>query len=194
MVLLPSFVHLGAYVDTDTMGDTWATVGSCAQIGKNCHFSGGAGIGGEATWQAARALRSQVLETAGVMLQSDPETLEVADGWVVDRDGGGQRLGLDDLARTVYYRANELPHDHQPELMATRHFRVKDYPFVFTHGVQASWLEVDIETGQVRILNFVLGHDIGTVINPMIVEGQVFGGIAHGVGNGLFEWMGYDER
>ncbi len=169
--------------DTDKTpygGGTWA--------------SRGAGIGGEATWQAARALRSQVLETAGVMLQSDPETLEVADGWVVDRNGGGQRLGLDDLARTVYYRANELPHDHQPELMATRHFRVKDYPFVFTNGVQASWLEVDIETGFTTLIDHWCVEDCGRIINPQLVDEQVRGGVVQGIGGALFEHCVYDDN
>ena len=169
--------------DTDKTpygGGTWA--------------SRGAGIGGEAAWQAARALRGQVLETAGVMLQSDPETLEIADGWVVDRDGGAQRLGLDDLARTVYYRGNELPHDHQPELMAIRHFRVKDYPFVFTNGVQASWLEVDIETGFVTLLDHWCVEDCGRIINPQLVDEQVRGGVVQGLGGALFEHCIYDEN
>ena len=169
--------------DTDKTpygGGTWA--------------SRGAGIGGEATYQAALALRGQVLETAGVMLQSDPETLEIAGGWVVDRDNGSQRLGLDDLARTVYYRANELPNDHQPELMATRHFRVKDYPFVFTNGVQASWLEIDIETGFTTLLDHWCVEDCGRIINPQLVDEQVRGGVVQGLGGALFEHCVYDDN
>jgi aerobic carbon-monoxide dehydrogenase large subunit len=169
--------------DTDKTpygGGTWA--------------SRGAGIGGEAAYQAARALRGQVLTTAGVMLQSDPETLEIADGWVVDRDNGAQRLGLDDLARTVYYRANELPLDHQPEMMATKHFRVKDYPFVFTNGVQASWLEVDIDTGFVTLLDHWCVEDCGRIINPQLVDEQVRGGIVQGIGGALFEHCIYDDN
>jgi CO/xanthine dehydrogenase Mo-binding subunit len=154
--------------------------------------SRGAGIGGEAAYQAARALRGQVLETAAVMLQSDPDTLDIAEGWVVDRDGGTQRLGLDDLARTVYFRGNELPHDHQPELLATRHFRVKDYPFVFTNGVQASWLEVDAETGFVTLLDHWVVEDCGRIINPLLVDEQVRGGVVQGLGGALFEHCVYD--
>jgi carbon-monoxide dehydrogenase large subunit len=62
----------------------------------------------------------------------------------------------------------------------------------YASGTAVAEVEVDIETGHVEILNFVIAHDSGTVINPMLVDGQVFGGIAHGVGNALFEWMGYD--
>src|SRR5262249_9826553 len=54
-------------------------------------------------------------------------------------------------------------------------------------------VEVDIETGAVRILNYCAVQDSGTLINPMIVDGQVQGGVVHGIGNALFEWMGYDD-
>jgi len=155
--------------------------------------SRGAGIGGEAAYQAGRALRDQVLETAGILLQADPASLDIADGWVIDEDGGGRRVGLDDLARTVYYRGNELPSDHQPELIATRHYRVKDYPFVFTNGVQASWLEVDTETGMVTLLNHWVVEDCGRIINPQLVDEQVRGGVVQGLGGALFEHCVYDE-
>jgi carbon-monoxide dehydrogenase large subunit len=172
-------VHTGDTELTPYGGGTWG--------------SRGAGIGGEATLQAAGALRAQVLETAGVMLQSDPTTLDIDDGWVVDADGGGRRLALEDLARTVYYRGNELPNDHRPELVATRHYRVTDYPFVFTNGVQAAYVEVDTATGVVRLLHHWAVEDCGRVINPQLVDEQVRGGVVQGLGAALFEHSVYDD-
>ena len=61
------------------------------------------------------------------------------------------------------------------------------------NGTAAVEVEVDPETGKVSFLKYVIVHDCGTVVNPMIVDGQVIGGAAHGIGNALFEWMGYDE-
>ncbi len=168
--------------DTDQTpygGGTWA--------------SRAAGIGGEAAWQAARALRANVLETAATLLQASPEALDIVDGAVVDGDTGASRIGLSDLARTVYYRGNDLPHDHRPEFVVTRHYRVTDYPFVFTNGVQAAWVEVDTETGEIRLLKHWAVEDCGRVINPQLVDEQVRGGVIQGIGAALFEHCIYDE-
>jgi CO/xanthine dehydrogenase Mo-binding subunit len=64
----------------------------------------------------------------------------------------------------------------------------------YPNGCHVAEVEVDVETGQVHVLNYVTGHDCGTIINPMSVEGQVQGGVAHGIGNALFEWMRYDDN
>ena len=168
--------------DTATVpygGGTWA--------------SRGAGIGGEAMLQAAHALKQQVLEVAGVMLQARPDTLDIAGGKVVDRDGGAERMDLSDLARTVYYRGNELPAELKPELIATRHYRVTDYPFVFTNGAMAAHVEVDTETGFVRVLGFWAVEDCGRIINPMLVDEQIRGGVVQGIGGALYEECLYDE-
>ena len=63
----------------------------------------------------------------------------------------------------------------------------------YANACHAAEVEVDIETGEVRILNYVALQDSGVLINPMLVDGQVQGGIAHGIGNALYEWMGYDD-
>ena len=167
--------------DTDTTpygGGTWA--------------SRGAGIGGEAMLQAAHALKEQVLDVAAVMLQTEAEKLDIADGAVVDADGGAERMTLSDLARTVYYRGNELPADLKPELIATRHYRVTDFPFVFTNGAMAAQVEVDTETGLVKVLGFWAVEDCGRVINPMLVDEQVRGGVVQGIGGALYEECLYD--
>ena len=151
---------------------------------------GGAGIGGEAMLQAAQALKDQVLEVAGAMLQTGVETLDIRSGAVTDIDGS-VRLTLADLARTVYYRGNELPNDLKPELIATRHYRVTDFPFVFTNGAMAAHVEVDIETGFVKVLHFWAVEDCGRVINPLLVDEQIRGGVVQGIGGALYEECHY---
>lgn len=151
-----------------------------------------AGIGGEAALQAAKTLRENVLAVAASMLQSRPEALDIEDGQVVDRVSRTERIGLDELARIVYFRTDTLPKDVKPELVATRHFVPREFPFAFTNGVQASYLEVDVDTGFVKLLRHWVVEDCGTMINPMLVDEQIRGGVVQGLGGALFEECIYD--
>ncbi len=169
--------------DTDNTpygGGTWA--------------SRAAGIGGEAAWQAGVALRANVLAVAGSILQAKPEALDIRNGVVVDQDTGTERLPLHELARIAYFRPDTLPPGFQAELMATRHYVPRAWPFAFTNGMQASWLEVDVESGFVTLLKHWCVEDCGTVINPQLVDEQIRGGIVQGIGAALFEHCLYDER
>ncbi|MEE9195425.1 MAG: molybdopterin cofactor-binding domain-containing protein, partial [Alphaproteobacteria bacterium] len=85
-----------------------------------------------------------------------------------------------------------LPGGMGPGLEATEHVILDSK--AFASGTAVAEVEVDIETGGVVILNYVLAHDCGRIINPMLVDGQAIGGTAHGIGNALYEWMGYDEN
>jgi carbon-monoxide dehydrogenase large subunit len=167
--------------DTDMTpygGGTWA--------------SRAAGIGGEAAVQAGRALRVNILELAGVMLQAEPSSLDIRNGVVVDAADGTERIGLDEIGRVGYYRVDTLPMDFQPELVVTRHYVPRTYPFAFTNGVQACLLEVNPETGFVTLLKYWAVEDCGTVINPQLVDEQIRGGIVQGIGGALFEHCVYD--
>jgi carbon-monoxide dehydrogenase large subunit len=169
--------------DTDNTpygGGTWA--------------SRAAGIGGEAAWQAGKALRANVLAAAASILQADPTMLDVRNGVVVDADTGRERMPLEEVARIVYFRPDTLPPGFQAEFMATRHYVPRAYPFAFTNGVQASYLEVDIKTGEVRLLKHWCVEDCGTVINPQLVDEQIRGGIVQGIGGALFEHCLYDAQ
>jgi carbon-monoxide dehydrogenase large subunit len=169
--------------DTDNTpygGGTWA--------------SRAAGIGGEAAWQAGKALRANVLAVAASILQSKPDDLDIRNGLVVDKNKGTERLPLDELARIAYFRPDTLPPGFQAELMATRHYVPRAWPFAFTNGIQGSYLEVDIETGFVKLLKHWCVEDCGTIINPQLVDEQIRGGVVQGIGAALFEHCLYDER
>jgi carbon-monoxide dehydrogenase large subunit len=173
-------VILGDTDNTPYGGGTWA--------------SRGAGIGGEAALQATKILRKNVLEVAAAILQATPAELDIADGVVVNAIDGAARIELKELARIVYFRPDTLPPGIRPELMATRHYVPRDYPFAFTNGVQASWLEVDTDTGFIKLLKHWVVEDCGTIINPQLVDEQIRGGVVQGLGAALFEKCIYDER
>jgi carbon-monoxide dehydrogenase large subunit len=168
-------------------GDTQTT-----PYGGGTWASRGAGIGGEAALQAGLALRENILVIAASMLQSTPDALDVADGQIVDKATGEARMPLEELGRIVYFRGDTLAKGLPRELVVTRHYITSEYPFAFTNGVQASYLEVDIETGFVKLLKHWCVEDCGRVINPMLVDEQIRGGIVQGIGGALYEECVYD--
>lgn len=168
-------------VDTDATpygGGTWA--------------SRGAGVGGEATWQAGRALRSNILALAAVVLETSAERLDLRNGEVCDRITGEARIDLAELGRIAYFRPDTLG-SFQAELNVTRHFVPKAYPFTFTNGAAACHLEVDVETGAIRLLRFWVVEDCGTILNAQLVDEQIRGGLVQGIGPTLYEQCLYDE-
>lgn len=162
--------------DTETVpygGGTWA--------------SRGAGIGGEAALQAGKALRENILEVAATILQETAENLDIRKGLIVDRAEGGERLALAELDYLVYFCGDTLPRDLKPELMVTRHYAQNSNPFCFTNAAHACHVEVDTETGLVKLLNYWVVEDCGTVINPGLVAEQTRGGVVQGLGTALYE-------
>src|SRR5690606_42072625 len=120
--------------------------------------------------------------------------LDVRNGEIVDRETGEIALAMSELGRIAYFRSDTLPNDFTPELMVTRHFAQRDYPFIFTNGVQVSYVEVDTETGFVKLLKHWAVEDCGRVINPMLVDEQMRGAIVQGIGGALFEECLFDDR
>jgi carbon-monoxide dehydrogenase large subunit len=172
-------VVTGDTLTTPYGGGTWACRGT--------------GIGGEAALQSALATKEAALKVAGAMLQAQPATLDLVNGEIVERASGQSRMPLSELARIVYFRGDTLPPDLPRELMQTRHFITKEYPFAFTNGIQASYLEVDVETGLVKLLKHWCVEDCGRVINPLLVDEQVRGGIVQGIGAALYEQCPYSS-
>ena len=190
--MLSQVVAEGVGVDPSQIrvitGDTQVT-----PYGGGTWASRGAGIGGEAALQAARALRGSILDVAAAMLQAEAGKLDIRDGQVVDAETGQERMPLDELGRIVYFRGDTLPKDLPRELVQTRHFITMEYPFAFTNGVQASYLEVDTDTGVVTLLKHWCVEDCGRVINPQLVDEQIRGGIVQGLGGALYEEIHHDE-
>ena len=155
--------------------------------------SRGAGIGGEAVLQAGKVLRKNILDVAAAILKVESATLDLVNGVVVDKLSGQEQMPLSEVGRVAYFRPDTLPMNFQSELTVTRHYTPREYGFTFTNGIQASYVEVDTETGFVKLLKHWCVEDCGTIINPMLVDEQIRGGIVQGIGGAMFEECMYSE-
>ncbi|MBI4491705.1 MAG: molybdopterin-dependent oxidoreductase [Chloroflexi bacterium] len=144
---------------------------------------------GNAVAAAAGEVRARALKMAAQLLEAHPDDLEIRNGQVQVVGLPGRKVSLGEVAQALE-PGRPRPADLQPGLEATVYY---EPPTVtYTNGAHAVVVEVDVETGQVRTLKYAIAHDCGRMINPMIVEGQVHGGVAQGIGGGLFEELVYD--
>jgi carbon-monoxide dehydrogenase large subunit len=161
------------------------------------------GIGGSASRQtvtagssahlAALAVREKALKVAAHMLEASEEDLEIDGGEIRVKGVPDLKVSLGNVSRAVAGTPGyALPGGMEPGMEATKSAVIDD--LTFANGTQVVEVEVDQETGYVSFLKYVMVHVSGVIINPMIVDGQVIGGTAHGIGNSLYEWMGYDEN
>ena len=170
-------------------------------------------VAGNAVAKASHTVRRQAEELAARMLEADPEDLEFADGnvHVVGSPGRGVALGqlsavsnplryaygtesaeAARLTRLAYAQQDvPLPEGTTPGLNAVEYYSPKSG--VFGYGIHAAVVEIDPDTCEIRILDYVVMHDCGRIINPTIVEGQIYGGFAQGLGGALYERIAYDE-
>jgi carbon-monoxide dehydrogenase large subunit len=141
---------------------------------------------------AAVEVRNKALKIAAHMLEASEEDLEIEGSEIRVKGVPDMSVKLGSIAHAVAGTPGyALPAGIAPGLESTRNFLTD--PLAYCYGCHVVEVEVDAETGKVEITNYAIVHDSGTLINPMIVLGQVQGGAAHGVGNALFEWMGYDD-
>ena len=161
------------------------------------------GIGGSASRQtvtvgnsvhlAAISVREKALKVAAHMLEASEDDLEFVGGEIRVKGVADLNVSLGQVAHAVGGTPGfALPGGIEPGMEATKNFVIDE--LAFANGTQVVEVEVDPEIGEVSFLNYVMVHDSGVIINPMIVDGQVIGGTAHGIGNTLYEWMGYDEN
>jgi aerobic carbon-monoxide dehydrogenase large subunit len=167
------------------LGDTDAT-----PFGLGAFASRQAVIGGGAAMRAAGAVRDKALRIAAHVLEAAVEDLDAADGQVFVKGVPGRALAMSEIARIAHLETHRLPPDLDPGLDATRFY--DPIRGTFAAGAQAAIIEVEPETGAITILRWVCVEDTGRIINPLIVEGQVHGAIAQGIGGALSEHVVYD--
>ncbi|CAM3647608.1 Dehydrogenase [Bordetella sputigena] len=149
-------------------------------------------MAGSAVDQASSRLRRRILDAAAVMLDTLPDELTLAHGEVVSRSGAGPSIALARLAMLLKgVPGYALPVPGDPGLDETVHFHCDAQ--AYAGASHACEVEVDALTGAASIVRYVAVHDSGRIINPVLAAGQVHGGVVHGIGNALFEWMGYDD-
>ncbi|MBE1469151.1 xanthine dehydrogenase family protein molybdopterin-binding subunit [Kibdelosporangium phytohabitans] len=180
---------LGVPLDHVTVlsGDTDASPYS----GYGTGASRGAPLGGAAVRTAATRLKAKVLRIAGHILEASPDDLVIADGVIAVRGVPGRTVTMAEIGDAAYRRLNgRLPEDETPTLEEREVYDPVNVATAF--ACTAVLAEVDRETGVVTLLGYLIAHDCGTVINPMIVDGQLHGGAAQAIGGALYEELVYD--
>jgi aerobic carbon-monoxide dehydrogenase large subunit len=145
---------------------------------------------GGAVAKAARALAAKIQRIGAHLLQAEIASTRIADGMV---HGPSGKVGLAEIAFAANARPDQLPTGMDPLLEATATYEPADSGGVFAYGTHAVVVAVDPDSGVTELLDYVVAEDCGTMINPMIVDGQVQGGIAQGIGTALYEEIPYDE-
>ncbi len=152
--------------------------------------SRGTVMGANAVVRAAERVRQKVLATAARELEADPTDLELRDGAVTVRGVPDRALSLRDVAQAAV-TTRALAAGLEPGLEALAYY--EQDKMTYGHGLHLAVVEVDVETGRPKILRYVIAYDVGRAINPMLVEGQIVGGLAQGLGAALHEELSYDE-
>jgi aerobic carbon-monoxide dehydrogenase large subunit len=165
--------------DTDATPYGWGTFASRSAV-----------VGGGATHRATGALAERLRRLAAHLLEAAPEDVELREGRAHVRGSTDQALSYADLARVAYLEVRKLPEGEEPGLEEHASF---DPPGTFSNATHGCIVEVDPDTGAVRIDRYVVAEDCGVMINPAIVEGQVRGGVAQGIAAALYEELVYTD-
>lgn len=160
--------------------------------GAGTFASRGAVVAGNAINAAARDVRQKILELAGELLEAAEEDIVIADGRVQVKGVPDRAIPLGQLAQQANPMRGAVKPGTEPGLEATDYFG-PEYGATAS-GVHAMIVEVDPETMLVEIQKYVVVHDCGNVINPLILDGQIHGGVAQGIGNAFYEQLVYDEE
>ncbi|MGM4892537.1 xanthine dehydrogenase family protein molybdopterin-binding subunit [Tardiphaga sp. 839_C3_N1_4] len=147
---------------------------------------------GEATRQAALKLRDKALAAAAELMQLSADQLDIVDGHIIRLDGStGPSMTLAEIAKALEPGSNLLG-DDEPGLFAEASFESKH--MTYPYGVHVAVVSLARDTGGVSVERYLVAYDIGKAINPMLVDGQIVGGVAQGIGGALYEEFTYDDR
>ncbi len=167
-------------------GDT-----STGPEGKDTYGSRSTAVGGEAVARATKKVADKARAIVAHLLEAAPEDIEVAGGKFAVKGSPDKGMTLAEIAGAAYI-PDDLPEGMDPGLDETAFYDPEN--FVFPFGAHACIVDVDAETGRVNVVRYVAVDDCGPAINPMIIDGQVHGGIVHAIGQALYEEVVYDEE
>jgi carbon-monoxide dehydrogenase large subunit len=176
-----------------SMDDVEVVHGDTARIpfGMGSYGSRSGAVGGAAIHMSLQKVKEKGRKIAAHQLEAAPEDVDFADGKYFVKGSPSRSKSFGDVALAAYL-AHNIPADMEPGLDSTSFFNPSN--FVFPFGTHVAVVEVDIETGHVTLVRYVAVDDFGNVINPMIVDGQLHGGIAQGVSQALWEHGAYDSN
>ncbi len=187
-----SFAQIVAEALGVAVADVHVVTGDTREFhwGTGTFASRGAVVAGSACHAAAQAVRERALHLAAELLDTKPKHLVLEGGRVFVRDQPARGFTLAELAKKANPLRGAVKPGTEPGLEATAYFGPSRGSTA--SGVHAMIVEVDRETAQVAIRRYVVVHDCGRQLNPMIVEGQIQGGVAHGIGNAFYEQLVFD--
>ncbi len=165
-----------------------------APYGMGTFASRSAVLAGGAAVLAARDVLAKAKRVAAAVLEAAPEDVEVSEGRFFVKGSPDRYLTWRDVARTAYHRPEKLSEGEEPGLEAVHYYEPKPGTGTFANSTHVAVVEVDPQTGLMRLLRYLVVEDCGKMINPMIVEGQVHGGVTQGIGGALFEELVYDDQ
>jgi carbon-monoxide dehydrogenase large subunit len=161
------------------------------QYGVGTFGSRGTAVGGAALKLAIESIQAKAIKIAAHRWEANPDDVEYKDGKIQVKGDPSKTMTTAEVG-FLAFRGVDLPADVEPGLDATRRFEPPN--FVYPFGAHVCLVEVDAQTGEVKIEKYVAVDDCGPIINPLIVEGQIHGGLAQGIGQALFEGAEYDEN
>jgi carbon-monoxide dehydrogenase large subunit len=159
-------------------------------FGMGTYGSRSLAVGGESVARAANKVAGKAKKIAAHLLEAAPEDVELRDGKYQVKGSPDKGMTLADISLAAYVPEN-IPDGMEPGLEETNFYDPEN--FVFPFGAHAAIVEVDAETGKVELKRYVAVDDCGPAINPMLIDGQVHGGIVHGVAQAMYEQVVYDE-
>ena len=148
-------------------------------------------VGGEAVARAAEKVQEKAKRICAALLEAAPEDIELADGKYQVRGSPDKAMTMVEIAGAAHIPPQELPPEIDPGLEETSFYDPEN--FVFPFGAHACVVDVDPDTGKVEVVRYVAVDDCGPAINPMLIDGQIHGGVAHAIGQALYEQVVYDE-
>jgi aerobic carbon-monoxide dehydrogenase large subunit len=148
-------------------------------------------MAGGATYHACRLLAERIAAVAATILGGEATDYKVVDGKVA---GPGGILTFAEVAEVAYLQMQHLPRSVEPALEVTYRYRPTVETGTFSYSTHAAVVSVDLDTGSIRVRDYAVAEDCGTIVNPLIVDGQIHGGVAQGLGTALLEQVVFDEH
>jgi carbon-monoxide dehydrogenase large subunit len=167
--------------DTDQGPWGWDTYGSRSLA-----------VGGEAVARAAERVQDKAKRICAALLEAAPEDIELADGKFRVRGSPDKFKTMAEIAGAAHIPPQDMPADIELGLEATSAYDPEN--FVFPFGAHACVVDVDVETGKAKVVRYVAVDDCGPAINPMLIDGQIHGGVTHAIGQALYERVAYDDE
>lgn len=162
-------------------------------LGGGAWASRGISLAGEAALLAGAQLRTNILGIAAALAGLPAEGLDIVAGIITGRDGAAL-MSLEELALKAHYDSTAIKLELIPELSVERSYAPTGKPYFAANGVQAAQVEVDVETGLIRVLDVWVVEDCGRIVNPLLTDEQIRGGVVQGIGAALFEQCLYSDN